>query len=68
MNKQIAIKTLRDHLSESSTHKWKLIEKAIDILEVQDAIDMKFDNEYYKRLEDFKFNIEGAFNDFHAPL
>jgi len=68
MNKQMAIKTLRDHLSESSTHKWKLIEKAIDILEVQDAIDMKFDNEYYKRLEDFKFNIEGAFNDFHAPL
>jgi len=68
MNKQIAIKTLRDHLSESSTHKWKLIEKAIDILEIQDAIDMKFDNEYYKRLEDFKFNIEGAFNDFHAPL
>jgi len=59
---------LRDHLSESSTHKWKLIEKAIDILEIQDAIDMKFDNEYYKRLEDFKFNIEGAFNDFHAPL
>jgi len=68
MNKQMAIKTLRDHLSESSTHKWKLIEKAIDILEIQDAIDMKFDNEYYKRLEDFKFNIEGAFNDFHAPL
>ena len=68
MNKQIAIKTLRDHLSESSTHKWKLIEKAIDILEVQDAIDMKFDNEYYKRLEDFKFNIEGAFNDFHASF
>lgn len=68
MNKQMAIKTLRDHLSQSSTHKWKLIEKAIDILEIQDAIDMKFDNEYYKRLEDFKFNIEGAFNDFHAPL
>jgi len=68
MNKQMAIKTLRDHLSESSTHKWKLIEKAIDILEIQDAIDMEFDNEYYKRLEDFKFNIEGAFNDFHAPL
>jgi len=68
MNKQMAIKTLRDHLSESSTHKWKLIEKAIDILEIQDAIDMQFDNEYYKRLEDFKFNIEGAFNDFHAPL
>jgi hypothetical protein len=64
----MAIKTLRDHLSQSSTHKWKLIEKAIDILEIQDAIDMKFDNEYYKRLEDFKFNIEGAFNDFHAPL
>ena len=68
MNKQMAIKTLRDHLSESSTHKWKLIEKAIDTLEIQDAIDMEFDNEYYKRLEDFKFNIEGAFNDFHAPL
>ena len=68
MNKQIAIKTLRDHLSQSSTHKWKLIEKAIDILEVQDAIDIEFDKQYYKRLEDFKFNIEGAFNDFHAPL
>jgi len=68
MNKQMAIKTLRDHLSQSSTHKWKLIEKAIDILEVQDAIDIEFDKQYYKRLEDFKFNIEGAFNDFHAPL
>ena len=68
MNKQMAIKTLRDHLSESSTHKWKLIEKAIDILEIQDAIDMNFDNEYYKRLEDFKFQIEGVFNDFHCPL
>ena len=68
MNKQMAIKTLRDHLSESSTHKWKLIEKAIDILEVQDAIDIEFDKQYYKRLEDFKFNIEGAFNDFHASF
>jgi len=68
MNKQIAIKTLRDHLSESSTHKWKLIEKAIDILEMQDAIDVEFDKQYYKRLEDFKFQIEGVFNDFHCPL
>jgi hypothetical protein len=68
MNKQIAIKTLRDHLSESSTHKWKLIEKAIDILEEQDAIDVEFDKQYYKRLEDFKFQIEGVFNDFHCPL
>jgi len=68
MNKQIAIKTLRDHLSESSTHKWKLIEKAIDILEMQDAIDVEFDKQYYKRLEDFKFQMEGVFNDFHAPL
>ena len=68
MNKQIAIKTLRDHLSESSTHKWKLIEKAIDTLEMQDAIDIEFDKQYYKRLEDFKFQIEGVFNDFHCPL
>ena len=68
MNKQIAIKTLRDHLSESSTHKWKLIEKAIDILEEQDAIDVEFDKQYYKRLEDFKFQMEGVFNDFHCPL
>jgi len=68
MNKQIAIKTLRDHLSESSTHKWKLIEKAIDILEMQDAIDVEFDKQYYKRLEDFKFQIEGVFNDFHCSL
>ena len=68
MNKQIAIKTLRDHLSESSTHKWKLIEKAIDILEMQDAIDVEFDKQYYKRLEDFKFQMEGVFNDFHCPL
>ena len=68
MNKQMAIKTLRDHLSESSTHKWKLIEKAIDILEMQDAIDVEFDKQYYKRLEDFKFQIEGVFNDFHCPL
>ena len=68
MNKQIAIKTLRNHLSESSTHKWKLIEKAIDILEEQDAIDVEFDKQYYKRLEDFKFQIEGVFNDFHCPL
>jgi len=68
MNKQMAIKTLRDHLSESSTHKWKLIEKAIDILEEQDAIDVEFDKQYYKRLEDFKFQMEGVFNDFHCPL
>ena len=68
MNKQMAIKTLRDHLSESSTHKWKLIEKAIDILEMQDAIDIEFDKQYYKRLEDFKFQMEGVFNDFHCPL
>jgi len=68
MNKQIAIKTLRDHLSESSTHKWKLIEKAIDILEEQDAIDVEFDKQYYKRLEDFKFQIKGVFNDFHCSL
>jgi len=68
MNKQIAIKTLRDHLSESSTHKWKLIEKAIDTLEMQDAIDVEFDKQYYKRLEDFKFQIEGVFNDFHCPF
>ena len=39
MNRQMAIKTLRDHLSESSTHKWKLIEKAIDTLEKDDSID-----------------------------
>jgi len=45
-----------------------LIEKAIDTLEEQDAIDIEFDKQYYKRLEDFKFQIEGVFNDFHCPL
>ena len=68
MNRQMAIKTLRDHLSESSTHKWKLIEKAIDYLELEYFVDKEFDNTYCERLERFQSQMEAVFNDFHGSL
>ena len=64
MNRQMAIKTLRDHLSESSTHKWKLIEKAIDTLEKDDLVDKS----YYSRIDTFVSQIYGVINDFYHPL
>lgn len=64
MNRQMAIKTLRDHLSESSTHKWKLIEKAIDTLEKDDLVDKS----YYSRIDTFVSQIDGVINDFYHPL
>ena len=67
MTRTSAIRILREHFNKSSTHKWKSAEIALNFLENEVNHQMEH-SEYLENLENFKFQIEGLVNDFHASL